>query len=170
MRLQSSRIFNTYDTTQHIFATLLKAHGEYRDHLYQEVLDGTAPEMLLQVALDEYETHGNQERLALAASLLADMGSKAFAPLQSLVQSDSPHCGMFVPLIAHLQGVSLPNRLALLTHLTSNPDVYVRYSLLEEISSLSNHDAIPLLQLLSHDIELDIAEQARHEQIRRSAL
>jgi hypothetical protein len=151
----------TFDETRQLFSALLKARGEHRDRLYGALVGFTEPEMLLSVALSEYEQHGNQERLALAASLLADMGSLALPALHALVQSESPHCGMFVPVIAHLQGVSMQNRLSLLETLTSNPDVYVRYSLLDEISSLPNDDARPLLQILSHDIDPDLAEQAQ---------
>jgi hypothetical protein len=150
-----------FDATRQIFSALLKARGESRDRLYEALLGFTEPEVLLHVALSEYEQHGNQERLALAASLLADMGSLVLPALQALVQSENPQCGMFIPVITHLRGVSSQKRLALLEKLTSNPDVYVRYSLLDEISSLPNDDARPLLQILSHDIDPDIAEQAQ---------
>jgi hypothetical protein len=89
------------------------------------------------------------------------MGALVLPALQTLVQSEHPQCGMFIPVIAHLRGVSSQNRLALLETLASNPDVYVRYSLLDEISSLPNDEARPLLQILSHDIDPDIAEQAQ---------
>jgi hypothetical protein len=148
------------DTSQ-LFAALVPARGEQRNHLYQKLLHLGEPEILLHTALEAYRTHGNEERLAVAASLLADMGTRSFPALQSLVQSGSPECGMFIPVIAHCREIEMTRRLELLMILTSNPDVYVRISLLTETQHLRPEDAKPILQRLSNDTDAEIEEDAR---------
>jgi hypothetical protein len=147
--------------TPQLFSSLINARGDLREQIYEGLLRRGEPEILLRAALDAYHKYGNEERLALAASLLADMGARALPALQSLAQSGSPECGMFVPVIAHLHGVSVQDRLTLLAALASNPNVYVRYSLLEELQALPAHDVMPLLQTLSRDADDDIADEAR---------
>jgi hypothetical protein len=147
--------------TPQLFSSLINARGDLREQIYEGLLRRGEPEILLCAALDAYHKYGNEERLALAASLLADMGARALPALQSLAQSGSPECGMFVPVIAHLHGVSVQDRLTLLAALASNPNVYVRYSLLEELQALPAHDVMPLLQTLSRDADDDIADEAR---------
>jgi hypothetical protein len=156
-----SKFSSKVDATRQLFSALLKARGASRDRLYEVLLGFTEPQSLLYVALSEYDQHGNEERLALAASLLADMGSLALPTLRDLVQSRNPMCGMFIPVIAHLHGVNINDRLALLVILASNPDIYVRYSLLDEVLALPIRDAMPILEILSHDVDHDIAEQAQ---------
>jgi hypothetical protein len=147
--------------TPQLFSSLINARGDPREQIYEELLRLGEPETLLHVALEEYHKYGNEERLALAASLLADMGARALPALRSLAQSGSPHCGMFIPVIARLHGVSVQDRLILLTALASNPNVYVRYNLLEALQALPAHETVPLLQTLSRDADDDIADQAR---------
>ncbi len=68
---------------------------------------------------------------------------------------------MFVSVIAHLRGVSVQSRLAILAQVPANPSAYVRYSLLEALRAFGPHEEIPLLQTLSHDEDPDIADEAR---------
>jgi HEAT repeat protein len=149
------------NATKWLFPLLLKARSELREHIYETLLHWEEPESILIAALAEYHKQGNEERLALAASLLADIGAPALAALRVLVRSGSPECEMFVPVIARLRGVSVQSRLALLAQVTSNPSTDVRYSLLEALRAFAPHEVIPLLRTLSRDEDEDIADEAR---------
>jgi hypothetical protein len=139
----------------------MKTRGKDRDRIYEALLLLAEPETILDVALDEYHRYGNEEHLAMAASLLADIGARALPALWALVRSGRPECEMFVPVIAHLRGVSVQSRLALLAQVASNPSTDVRYGLLEALRAFSPHHVIPLLRTLSHDGDTEIADEAR---------
>jgi len=149
------------DATKWLFPLILKARGNLREHIYETLLHWEEPDAILIAALAEYYKHGNEERLALAASLLADIGAPALPTLRILVRSGSPECEMFVSVIARLRGVSVQSRLAILAQVPANPSTDVRYSLLEALRALAPHEEIPLLQTLSHDEDPDIADEAR---------
>jgi hypothetical protein len=149
------------NATKWLFPLFLKARGDLREHIYETLLRLEEPDSNLIVALAEYYKHGNEERLAMAASLLADIGAPALPALRVLVRSGSPECEMFVPVIARLRGVSVQNRLALLAHAASNASTGVRYGLLEALHAFAPHEAIPLLRTLSCDTDTDIAGEAR---------
>jgi hypothetical protein len=108
------------NATKWLFPLLLKARGDLREHIYEALLHWEEPDAIRSVALAEYDKYGNEERLALAASLLADIGAPALPVLRVLARSDSPECEMFVPVMASLHGVSMQSRLALLAHVASN--------------------------------------------------
>jgi hypothetical protein len=154
-------LVTTVDATKWLFALILRARGDLREHIYETLLDWEEPDAILIAALAEYYKHGNEERLALAASLLADIGAPALPTLRILVRSGSPECEMFVSVIARLRGVSVQSRLAILAQVPANPNPDVRYSLLEALRAFTPHEGIPLLQTLSHDEDPDIADEAR---------
>jgi hypothetical protein len=149
------------DATKWLFPLILKARGDLREHIYEALLRWEEPDAILIAALAEYYKHGNEERLALAASLLADIGAPALPALRVLVRSGSPECEMFVSVIARLRGVSVQSRLAILAQVPANLSLDVRYSLLEALRAFAPHEEIPLLQTLSHDEDPDIADEAR---------
>jgi hypothetical protein len=149
------------EATKWLFPLLLKARGDLREHIYETLLHWEEPDAILSTALAEYYKHGNEERLALAASLLADIGAPALPILRILVRSGSPECEMFVSVIARLRGASAQSRLAILAQVPTNPSSDVRYSLLEALRAFAPHEEIPLLQTLSHDEDPDIADEAR---------
>jgi hypothetical protein len=149
------------NATKWLFPLLLNARGDLREHIYEALLRLEEPDSLLIVALAEYYKHGNEERLALAASLLADIGAPALPALRVLIRSGSPECEMFVSVIAGLRGVSVQSRLALLAHAASNASSDVRYSLLEALRAFAPREVIPLLRTLSHDEDTDIADEAQ---------
>jgi hypothetical protein len=149
------------DATKWLFPLILKARGDLREHIYETLLHWEEPDAILIAALAEYYKHGNEERLALAASLLADIGAPALPTLRMLARSGSPECEMFVSVIARLRGVSVQSRLAILAQVPANPSPDVRYSLLEALQAFAPHEEIPLLQTLSHDEDPDIADEAR---------
>jgi hypothetical protein len=119
------------------------------------------PDAILIVSLAEYHKHGNEEWLAMDASLLANIGAAALPALRVLVRSGSRQCEMFVPMIGHLHGLSVQSRLTLMAQVTANPSTDVRYSLLEALRAFSPHDAIPLPRTLSHDEDEGIADETR---------
>jgi hypothetical protein len=155
------RLVTTVDATKWLFPLLPKAPKDLREHIYETLLHWEEPDAILIAALAEYYKHGNEERLALAASLLADIGAPALPALRVLVRSGSPECEMFVPVIARLRGVSVQSRLALLAHVASNASADVRYSLLEALRAFAPHEIVSLLQTLSCDADTDIAGEAR---------
>jgi hypothetical protein len=146
--------------TKWLFPWHLKARGDLREHIYEALLYWEEPDAIRSVALAEYDKYGNEERLALAASLLADIGAPALPVLRLLARSDSPECEMFVPVMASLHGVSVQSRLALLAHVASNASPDVRYSLLEALRAFAPDEIIPLLRTLSRDEDEDIADEA----------
>ena len=149
------------NATKWLFPLLLKTRGDLREHIYATLLPWEEPDSILFAALAEYYKHGNEERLALAASLLADIGAPALPALRVLLRSGPPECEMFVSVMAGLRGVSVQSRLALLAQVTANPSSDVRYSLLKALSAFAPHEVIPLLQTLSHDEDAGIADEAR---------
>jgi hypothetical protein len=149
------------DATKWLFPLIQKTRGALRDHVYETLLQWEEPDAILSAASAEYYKHGNEERLALAASLLADVGAPALPALRVLVRSGSPECEMFVSVIARLRGVSVQRRLAILAQVPANPSPDVRYSLLEVLRVFAPHEEIPLLQTLSHDQDPAIADEAR---------
>ena len=149
------------NATKWLFPLLPKAHKDLREHIYETLLHWEEPDSILIAALAEYYKHGNEERLALAASLLADIGAPALPALRVLVRSGSPECQMFVPVIARLRGISVQSRLALMAYIASNASADVRYSLLEALRAFASHEVMPLLQTLSCDADTDIATEAR---------
>jgi hypothetical protein len=165
--IRTLRVFVEFDlvtkvnATKWLFPLLPKTRGDLREHIYETLLRLEEPDSILIVALGEYDKYGNEERLAIAASLLADIGEPALPALRILVRSDRPECEMFIPIIAHLRGVSVQSRLALLAHAASNPSPDVRYSLLEALRAFSPHEVMPLLRALSRDEGTDIADEAR---------
>jgi hypothetical protein len=149
------------NATKWLFPLLLKAHADLREYIYETLLRLEEPDSILIAALAEYYKYGNEERLAMAASLLADIGAPALPALRVLVRSGRPECEMFIPIIARLRGVSVQSRLALLAHAASNASIDVRYGLLEALHVYAPHEAIPLLRTLSRDEDTDIADEAR---------
>jgi hypothetical protein len=149
------------NATKWLFPLLLKVRGALREHIYETLFHWEEPDSILIAALAEYYKHGNEERLALAASLLADIGAPALPALRVLIRSGPPECEMLVSVIARLRGVSVQSRLALLAHAASNASRDVRYSLLEALRAFAPHEVIPLLRTLSHDEDTDIAGEAR---------
>jgi hypothetical protein len=149
------------EVARQLFSSLIKARGDRRDRIYEALLHLAEPEIILDVALDEYHRYGNEERLAMAASLLADIGAPALPALRILVSSGRPDCEMFIPIIARLRGVSVQSRLALLAQVASNTSTDVRYGLLEALRAFAPHEVIPLLRTLSRDEDTDIADEAR---------
>jgi hypothetical protein len=154
-------LVTTVDATKWLFPLILKVRGDLRDHIYEVLLDFKEPDTLLSTALVEYRRYGNEERLVVAASLLADIGADALPALRVLARSRSPECEMFVSVIAHLGAVSLQDRLGLLAELASNPGSDVRYSLLESLRAFPSHHILPLLKTLSKDGDEEIASKAR---------
>jgi hypothetical protein len=149
------------NATKWLFPLLVKARGNLRNHIYEVLLYFKEPDTLLSTALVEYRRYGNEERLVVAASLLADIGADALPALRVLARSRSPECEMFVSVIAHLRGISLQDRLGVLAELASNPSSDVRYSLLESLRAFPSHHIIPLLKTLSKDEDEEIASEAR---------
>jgi hypothetical protein len=139
----------------------LRACGDLREHIYETLFHWEEPDAILIAALAEYYKHGNEERLALAASLLADVGAPALPVLRVLVRSRRPECEMFVSVIARLRGVSVQSRLAILAQLLDNPSRDVRYRLLGALRAFAPHEVMPLLQTLSYDADTEIATEAR---------
>ena len=154
-------LVTTVDATKWLLPLILKARGDLREHIYETLLHWEEPDAILIAALAEYYKHGNEERLALAASLLADIGAPALPALRVLVRSGSPECEMFVPVIGRLRGIGVQSRLALLAHVASNASADVRYSLLEVLRVFASHEVMPLLQTLSCDADTNIATEAR---------
>ena len=149
------------DATQWIFPLLVQGRGDIRRHLYKALLTLGEPKPILDVALTAYEQYGNEDRLTLAASLLMDLGPRAFPALRVLARSNRSECALFVPIIAGLSGVRPQDRSEVLAHLTKNPHIAVRQSLLEATQALHGLEAISLLHMLSQDPEEEIAEEAR---------
>jgi hypothetical protein len=149
------------NATKWLFPILLKAQGDLREHIYEALLRWGESDTILIVALAEYYKQGNEERLALAASLLDDIGAPALPALRVLIRSGIPACEIFVPIIARLRDVSVESRLALLAHAASNANADVRYSLLEALRAFAPHEVMPLLRILSRDKDEDTADAAR---------
>ena len=149
------------DATQWLFPLLVQARGEIRRHLYKALLALEEPKIILDVALAAYEKYGNEDRLTLAASLLMDLGARAFPALRILVRSNRSECAWFVPTVAGLPGVKLQSRVEMLKHLVNNPRIEVRQSLLGATQALPSPEAISLLHMLSQDPDEEIAEEAR---------
>jgi hypothetical protein len=149
------------NATKWLFPLLLKARGDLRECVYGALLRLEEPDAILIVALAQYQKYGNEERLALAASLLADIGAPALPALRILVRSGRPESEMFIPIIARLRGVSVQGRLALLAHAASNASTDVRYSLLKALHAFAPHEVIALLRTLSRDEDTEIADEAR---------
>lgn len=149
------------NATKWLFPLLVRTRGDLREHIYATLLVWEEPDSILIAALGEYYKHGNEERLALAASLLADIGAPALPALRVLIRSGTPECEMFVSVIAGLRGVSVQSRLAVLTQVTTNPSSDVRYRLLKGLSAFAPHEVIQLLQTLSRDEDADIADEAQ---------
>jgi hypothetical protein len=61
------------DATKWLFPLILKARGDLRERIYETLLHWEEPDAIVIAALAEYYKHGNEERLALAGSLLADI-------------------------------------------------------------------------------------------------
>jgi hypothetical protein len=148
------------NATKWLFPLLPKARKDLREHIYETLLHWEEPDSILIAALAKCYKHGNEERLVLAASLLADIGAPALPALRVLIRSGPPECEMFVSVIARLRGVSVQSRLALLAHAASNVSSDVRYSLLEALRAFAPHEVIPLLRTLSRDEDTDIADEA----------
>jgi hypothetical protein len=147
--------------TRWLFPLLIKARGDLREHIYETLVRLEEPGTILITALAEYDKYGNEERLALAASLLADIGEPALPVLRMLIRSGHPECGMFLPVIARLHGVSTQQRLEILVHAASHPSPDVRYNLLQALRTFTLHEAEPLLRTLSRDQDTEIADEAR---------
>jgi hypothetical protein len=145
----------------HLFSSLIKARGDLKERIYEELSRLGEPEILLRVALNEYYKYGNEDRLTLAASLLADMGARALPVLRDLADSNLPEFKVFIPVIAYLRGISVRDRLEALASLAHNSSIDVRYSLLEALRAFTLHEAAPLLRTLSNDQDEDLAEAAR---------
>lgn len=143
-----------------LFSLLIKARGSARNSIY-EVLQQTEPTSLLCIALAEYYERGNEDRLTVAASLLADMGASALHALRNLARSNLPECELFIDVMAHLRGVSLQDRLQTLAFLAQHPSVDVRFGLLEALRGFRQREAVPLLHTLADDKDEDLAEEAR---------
>jgi hypothetical protein len=149
------------DATTWLFPLYVKARGSLRSRIYDVLLHFKEPDTILTTALAEYRKYGNEERLVLAASLVADIGADALPALRVLARSRSPECEIFVSVIANLRGIRLEERLEVLAEFASNPGSDVRYSLLESLRALPTDDIMPLLTTLSTDEDEEIASEAQ---------
>ena len=149
------------DATTWLFPLYVKARGSLRNRIYEVLLHFKEPDAILTTALVEYRRYGNEERLAVAASLMADIGADALPALRVLARSRTPECELFVSVIANLRSISVQDRLAVLAELASNPVSDVRYCLLESLRALPSEDVLPLLTALSTDEDEEIASEAR---------
>ena len=68
------------DATKWLFPLILRARGDLKEHIYEILLHLEEPDAILIAALAEYYKHSNEERLALAASLLAILGHLHYRP------------------------------------------------------------------------------------------
>ena len=119
-----------YECTKHLFALLVRARGERKQHIYEQLLYQADPTVLLGIALSEYDRYGNEDRLTLTASLLTDMGGRSFPALRAFAQLNPPEYELFTDVLAYLRDVSIRDRLEALSYLIRNPSSDVRYSLL----------------------------------------
>jgi hypothetical protein len=149
------------DDTTWLFPLYVKARGSLRSRIYDVLLHFKEPDTILTTALAEYQKYGNEERLVLAASLVADIGTDALPALRVLARSRSPECEIFVTVIANLRGIRLEERLEVLAEFASNPGSDVRYSLLEALRALPTDAIMPLLTTLSTDADEEIASKAQ---------
>jgi hypothetical protein len=154
-------LVSNIDATTWLFPLYVKARGSLRSRIYDVLLHFKEPDTILTTALAEYRKYGNEERLVLAASLVADIGADALPALRVLARSRSPECEIFVSVIANLRGIRLEERLEVLAEFASNPGNDVRYSLLEALRALPTDDIMPLLTTLSTDEDEEIASEAR---------
>jgi hypothetical protein len=161
MRYRNFKSFFASEVTKRFFPNLIKSRGTLREEIYKCLINLKQPDAILNVALDEYDKLGNAERLALAGSLLEEMGAQSFPSLLTLARSGRPECDFFTHVIANLHGVSIDDRLEALNALASNPYPDVRLSLLESLHGLPYQKIFPLLQRLSDDENKSVADEAR---------
>jgi hypothetical protein len=74
------------DATTWLFPLYVKARGSLRNRIYEVLLYFKEPDAILTAALAEYRRYGNEERLAVAASLVADIGADALPALRVLAR------------------------------------------------------------------------------------
>jgi hypothetical protein len=153
--------FKVPDGIQSLFRRLIRAKGQEKERIYQQLLLTATPADILSLALRDYEERGNDDRLTLAASLLGGMGRSAWGVLEELATSGRPECEYFVSTIANLDGVPSDDRMRVLEELAMNPSKDVRLRVLDALGDFPALQGRVVLARLAECGDEEIEEAAR---------
>ena len=120
------------------------------------------PEGVLRVALEEFDEHGNDDRIVLAADVLSRLGNRSVTALQSLADRRGPEAEYFVETAVRLarRYLDAPSAHVLLGQISLNPSDDVRERLAVALADAPRALAYPLLSKLASDDNDDVASAA----------
>lgn len=99
-----------------------------RETFLESLLRHRDAEGVLRVAFEEFERHGNDDRLVLAGVVLDALGAQSIPVLEKLAKKKSPETEYFVETAVHLAAchLNVAQSLSLLRQIALNPSDGVR--------------------------------------------
>lgn len=144
---------------QSCFAARTEAQREAR---FASLLRHRDAESVLRVALEEFDQHGNDDRIVLAAVVLDALGRQSIPALQKLASKNSPEAEYFVETAVNLarRHRDATDAQQILYQLAFNPSEEVRERLADSLVDVRIEVAAPILSVLRQDSCEEVAAAA----------
>ncbi len=159
-----------YDTEQHLLPKPMAAEWLFARLVSSRSLDGAPyfdalrliarPEQVAELAVNQYRTLGNERRRAIAASLLKEYGSSAWAALRWIVRSGLSDCEYFVDLVATISGVGRSEKIDVLVELLATGNTDVKWGIVGALENYPELRRPPILNALRADVDPELSEAA----------
>lgn len=153
------------ETVRTAFDRLFTQRSSRAEQLFDEVAQRTNPQTLLRIALEEFETKGNQDRLQMCARALAAMGRRAATTFVAIANSSLEEQSAFVDAIVLAEFFSISERRDLMAKLARSSVEDTRWRLLDVVDCLPLEYQDEILRILETDQIADLAEQANAERV-----
>lgn len=153
------------ETVRTAFDQLFLRYSSRAERLFNEIAESTTPQILLRIALEEYETKGNQDRLQMCARALAAMGPRAATTFEGIADSSLEEQSAFVDAIALAEFFSISQRRDLMAKLARSSVEDTRWRVLDVVDCLPLEYQDEILGILERDQIADLAEQAHAERV-----
>ncbi len=111
--------------TKSLFRDLFTARGRERDLIRNTLVHKSTPTLIAMAAIREFQQKGNEDRLSLASSILADAPiDELLVSLRQLANEDSPESYAFIGLL-NTHEISNEERNNILTRFTQSQHIDV---------------------------------------------
>jgi hypothetical protein len=148
-------------SSQRLFRRMIRQREGPRSMTYHALVALGEPGTILDTAVEDHRAWGDDTRLAMAASLLAEIGAMSLPAIRGLIESDAPESGHLTWVVVAMRRITTADRLSLLVRLSMNPSEEVRETLLEGLEELEEDDLAQFIGLLGRENDSEALERAR---------
>ena len=143
------------------FAALFRGQRASDEEFLVELMREHGAELVLEAALLEFATKGNQDRLVLFSELLSELGRDGLECLRAISLAHFEGRSAFVELVAAAPFLSAVERFQFLRQIVNTGDQATRWRVLEVIGCLPLGLQSDLLRILEGDPSTEIADEAK---------